>query len=446
MMGSVGQSVGGGIWARYGALVLIALIVSGATGIAFGDDAASIDGPFWAQGGPRPGEVYREYALHNGGPKNWRVTAPDASYPGALEFLPNPILELTVDDLDGAVRAEALLDRWGGHLRTEGRQVRFNGGGWIDVPEPSMMPNGREPYHYFQDNPVFDVPLSDLRVGSNTVEATCDGVGDYAWGQWGLYSLILRVYYDPTSDAGRGALGQITAPKPGQVLGEAPEVVVEVGSEADVARVDVLAWYEGLDEDGDGRFLDWHRAYFQPERGEPAVIAGHVGSRNEAPFRLLWDTRWVPDQAPGSIALIARIQDRTGVWRVTEPITDLSLRRDGASVRLLRAVDVPEAFGVRNGGDKSCRIPLGDVEPSEIVEAALALRTWHGWDGHHEPLRLNGHALPIGGKNHHYDDDLIPIDPSLLELDNTFRIRSQTEHHMLEVLWPGPALIVRIEP
>jgi hypothetical protein len=27
--------------------------------------------------------------------------------------------------------------------------------------------------------------------------------------------------------------------------------------------------------------------------------------------------------------------------------------------------------------------------------------------------------------------------------DNVFEVRSDTEHHMLEVLWPGPALIVR---
>ena len=48
-------------------------------------------------------------------------------------FLPNPEIPLTVDDLQGAVRAEATMIIWGGHISTYGKKVRFNGNAWIDL-------------------------------------------------------------------------------------------------------------------------------------------------------------------------------------------------------------------------------------------------------------------------------------------------------------------------
>jgi hypothetical protein len=78
------------------------------------------------------------------------------------------------------------------------------------------------------------------------------------------------------------------------------------------------------------------------------------------------------------------------------------------------------------------------------VEAGLHLRTWHGWDGHHKPFRLNDLVHPTEGKEHHYDYDIHLIPPSALRPgNNIFEISSDTEHHMLEVHWPGPALTVR---
>ena len=97
------------------------------------------------------------------------------------------------------------------------------------------------------------------------------------------------------------------------------------------------------------------------------------------------------------------------------------------------------------GQEKACRIRIPDeADLTKATEAVLALRTWHGWDGHHEPLDLNGHRFAIRGKNHHYDYDMLPVPLEALKKgDSVLTIRSNTEHHMLEVLWPGPALIVR---
>ena len=90
--------------------------------------------------------------------------------------------------------------------------------------------------------------------------------------------------------------------------------------------------------------------------------------------------------------------------------------------------DVPERFGVRVGQEKACRIRIPDeADLTKATEAVLALRTWHGWDGHHEPLDLNGHRFAIRGKNHHYDYDMLPVPLEALKKgDNVLTIRSNT--------------------
>jgi hypothetical protein len=393
--------------------------------------------------GPQPGEVYREFVAHQGG-DDWRVTNPDVEGERPRKHLPNPVLKLTINSLEGATRAEALLDRWGGHVSTKNPRLRFNGREWLPVPPPVVPPgNGDHERYYFQDNPIIGVPLVDLKEGANTFEGTTTHENPKGWGQWGLYSLILRVYYDPAKRP--HPAGRIVSPGDGAAFGENPRIDAEASSVQGIARVDVLAWYDGYDENGDGVGLDWHGGHFQPIRGQPAELREHVGTAWRAPYQLTWDTRWVPDQAPRAVKVIARIQDSAGNWIVTQPVTNLTLRREGESVRVYRPGEIPARFGVRAKQTKSCTIALpAGFDPRRVVEAGLHLRTWHGFDGHHHPLKLNDHAWPIGGKNHHYDYDIHLIPPPALRPgENTFTISSDTDQHMLEVHWPGPALTVR---
>ena len=118
---------------------------------------------------PQPGEVYREYIISNDG-NDWRVTNPTATDSGALAFLPNPILRTDPISLAGAVRAEAVLDAWGGHVRTIDRRLRFNGNDWLDVPRPLGADGAAlSSFYYTQHNPEIPVPLEYLRSGENTV-------------------------------------------------------------------------------------------------------------------------------------------------------------------------------------------------------------------------------------------------------------------------------------
>lgn len=394
---------------------------------------------------PEPGEVYREYTTSNNG-NNWRVTNPTATDPGAVAFLPNPILNTPSLDLTHAVRAEAVLDVWGGHVRTINRQLRFNGNDWLDVPRPLLPGTATvESFYYTQHNPTIAVPLAHLQSGPNTFEGTCAHSFTTGWGQWGLYAVTLRIYYDPAQVT--APTGQITSPASGETLTENPTIAVTASAATGIRQVDLIAWYDGYDENGDGIGLDWHESRFVENRGAPPVLRGHIGSLTASPFSSRWNTESVPDQPASGLKLVARIQGQSGLWFVTPVVDQLSLVRPDFSVRLFGPEELPPGFGMRTGSikERSVNIPLpASIDLNQVADAGLHYRTWNGWDGYHEPWQLNEFSHSHDGKNHHYDYDIIAVPPAALQTgDNTFTIRSDTEEHALEVLVPGPALTLR---
>ncbi len=393
---------------------------------------------------PPPGSVYREYRLGNRGDRDWRVTDPEATHEGAKKFLPNPQLKLEIGDLREAVRAEVVIARWGGHPGTSKKRFRVNGHAWIDVPELTTVPQPLRPECVmYQDNPVVPVPLEHLREEENILEGTCSDQICYGfgWGQWGWDAIVVRIYYKPSKPHVKG---RVTAPRPGAILGEDPELAVTVENPNRVARVDFLAYYEGHDEDGDGIFRDWHHAYQFNRRSPPADglpdISGHAGTVREAPYRIRWDTRRVPDQS--GIQVLARIQDSGGVWYVTEPVGDLTLSRAHSLVRFYKPSQVPERFWVRARRSMSSVVVIPGGEPLErAVEATVHLRTWNGA---REIFTLNGFSAPIGGGDHVYADTVVQVPGGVLRVgENRFEFRSDTDHHGPEILWPGPSLTVR---
>jgi hypothetical protein len=386
---------------------------------------------------PAPGSVYREYAVVMGGSKAWRLTDPDAKAKGAAAFLPNPVLHVEIDDLAGARRAEIVIDRWGGHPGTMDKKFRFNGQPWIAIPEVGTIGPGKDPRCYMvQDSPVIEVPIAHLKQGRNTFEGTSGGQScyDFKWGQWGWYGALLRVYFgeDKPHPAGR-----IVSPAPGGVIGEYPRIVVQAKGPRPIVRVDVVARYNGFDENGDGVFTDWHEFYPWGQ------IADHVGSAIRPPFAVVWDTRWVPDQEPRSIEMVARIQDADGVWSVTPVVQGLTLARRGSSVKLYPPVDVPERFWVRTGRGRQSskvKIPADDVL-AKATEAAVHLRTWNGMQ---ESFTIGRHVEPMAGVDHNYAYTVRPVPVSALKAgDNEISFASDDHDHGPEILWPGPALTVR---
>jgi hypothetical protein len=406
---------------------------------------------------PQPGDVYKEFSRVMTG-DDWRVTDPNIDlgvYPQAGPFLPNPTLSLSVDDLSGATRAEAVINIWGGHIGTTGKKIRFNGNSWIDIPEfgsGNGIPGGHDGFNYITEaDLVIPVPLGDLHAGSNSFQGTNAGqTGPYGfgWGQFGWYGIILRVYYD---NGKSHSTGTISSPGNGGTFGENPTVAASVSGGTD--RVDFLAYYDGYDTDGDGVWQEYHHDYAPPVGGESEpTIKNHVGTATGGSWQVTWNTQYVPDQGAGTIKLLARIRNSSGVWYVSPEVTGLTLQRSGSYVRLYKPQDMPERAWARGDiGEITTHyeIPGGD-DVSSATEVVGFMRTWNGIDGAQEPTdynyrKFNGWTDGAYGGNHAYSFNIRSFPTSELHSGTnsiTF-FSSNIVHHGIEILWPGPGLIVR---
>lgn len=412
--------------------------------------------------GPQPGDIYREYTrvMRPTDGELWRVTDPNVNtdqYPAAGAFLPNPEIPLTVDDLDGAIKAEATMIVWGGHISTYGKKVRFNGNSWINLPDldtSNGIPAGHLGINYIAQTMItVTVPLAHLQAGSNVFEGVNegqlsgpDGYG-FGWGQHGWYGMMIRIYYGPSKSH---VTGTITSPVTSGAMNENPNVTVGVTGSAD--RVDVLAYYDGYDTDGDGKYLEYHHDYHLQPDDASMDIRNHVGTATSSPFVVNWDTKWVPDQAAGAVKLLARIRGANGVWYVTPEVTNLSLVRSGKSVRLYKPFDTPERAWGRGDLD-GVRINVNIPESTNLSDATDAMyhnRTWNGLDVVREPgethfRRFNSWDDPGEyGANHNFSYDIRSVPTGELRTgNNEFSFFSETVlHHGMEILWPGPGLEV----
>ena len=115
---------------------------------------------------------------------------------------------------------------------------------------------------------------------------------------------------------------------------------------------------------------------------------------------------------------------------------------------MYRAESILENFWVRAGNTKQCYITIGDT--GHAMEAMLFHRTWNAGDDEAaggtigKPLRVNGHAYKCLGKNHFFALSAVQVATGdLQEGLNKIAYTSNTQHHGIEILWPGPAIVVR---
>jgi hypothetical protein len=413
---------------------------------------------------PPPGSVYREYKMYMpmdlGPPGSGRVTTPEAAqnYPDRVWsptneygdiYLPNRTFVFTGVQTSNAIRAEMVITMWGGHVGTTPKWFTFNGER-VDIPELQTTPTNGECYTS-QYNVAVDVPLPQLG-SDNAIQGDAGGqtsCGGFGWPQWAWYGAILRVYYNPSSVTHPS--GQITSPGNSSTFGENPTVTVATSGGVGTDRVDVLAYYDGYDTDGDGVFLEYHNDYHSIETDVGPRIGNHVGtSTTGGPnFQVSWNTGTVPDQNAGVVKFIARIHGSNGVWFVTDEVADLTFHRASGSKKLYKPRGVQEYYWVRNNENpRSSYVDIATL--SDMTNAFLVLRTWNGIDGAAEAgqshyTRVNGWETPEYGQNHYYSYDRIPIDAPGSNLnvgENVVSFYSQSIHHGIEILWPGPAIMV----
>ena len=177
----------------------------------------------------------------------------------------------------------------------------------------------------------------------------------------------------------------------------------------------------------------------------PISIRNHVGTVTSAPFQLTWNTQWIPDQPSGQVKFIARIKDNNDIWFVTNEVSNLTLQRTDFSVKFFKPEEVPQAFWVRDGQVKSSKVNISIL--SYATAAVMYVGTWNGNDGSNEFYsKVNNWTAPKYGSNSFHSYDQVPVPLSALTTgENLLTFSSTTIHHGIEIMWPGPAIVVQYD-
>ena len=399
-----------------------------------------------AAGRPQPGDVFREYTWWNedgdaGG--SLRVGGkhgqkhPDRGW--AHDYI-NAAVVLEYDfDLEHAVRAEVEIEKILCHDSTRGLAVEINGNRWLRVPEAEAIPH--PPWQYQHHiYPVVAVPLSFLKSGAgNQFRMRVDPEHPWKWPQNLIYGVHFRIYYDPAAKP--HPTGSITSIESGAALGKIAALQVEVQSPAgDIERVEYVGHYEDVNYEGDGRYTRWHYHFFHGD------LTHHIGTADEPPYRVTWDTSWVPDQKQ-PMAVAARIVDDAGMICLTEAVTDLSLDRNGFSVELCKPYDIPKKWVTRSGEKQEHFVVTGD-----LPKAVAAQILWSSWSpGYMRGVYINGQKVfdNEGPKYAYYFhrvtlEDVTVFKPgvNVLTTGKTPKIDGHMVHGM-EVNWPGIMVLIQ---
>jgi hypothetical protein len=382
----------------------------------------------------------------------FRVNSPEASlHPEFMvrsEARGNGMMQIRIDeDLAQLTGAELYCEIWGGHPGTANKRVTVNGRSTYALPEV-----GTAAGHCTHMYPTVCLRVDDLVNGHNAVQFACDQ-GSSFWGHYIVDQACLRVVLRPNHPdlvaAGLAGFRATLEAAPGE--GETLRVrLLRPGLSctdiASVGRVDLYGRYLGYDETGSASSPAgsasspaWHG--FTTDRRPVA----HLGTLAGPPWALDWDLSMLADQEGMAMRAVVHFRDCPGVSYETGVLDGLATPPREARVRLYAARDQPAPFWSRDGQERRCTIPL-NVDPAAIERAVLHVAIWDGGRGEVEaPFTLNGQPLPVVGAGRH--DVLyrrIELDPGLLRWgENEVRVLSDTEHHGIEVLRPGPALMVR---
>jgi hypothetical protein len=173
---------------------------------------------------------------------------------------------------------------------------------------------------------------------------------------------------------------------------------------------------------------------------------GHLGSTAQPPFELAWDTRLIPAQGNVQARAVVELKGRPSLAYTTRVTGGIEIpARPGHRVSIHHSRDLPDHFWSRANRLRTCHIDLG-VDPEKIESAELHVVAWTGGPGNvAEYFKLNGRHFPVAdGHGHRVVYSRLPVEPGLLrERDNRIELLSDTEHHGIEILLPGPALVVR---
>ena len=403
---------------------------------------------------PAVGRFYQVHLLQmgmeHGNPKyretdNWfRVNSPQVSLMKSIkhryETRYNGLMMIWAEaDITSISGAELYLELWGGHPGTHSKGVSVNGRTTYALPEV-----GSADHHCTHSYPTITLKTSDLVNGYNAFQFTCEKDSEWGWGHYILHDARLRLELPSdhpllkSSGVEKFQARVKVVPSSGK---EGIELSLDVPN-ALLTKIDSVsyqAFYRGYDENGNSLELDWHGL---THRRQDRAFAGRS---SKAPFSVFWDTSMLPEQSQVAVRAILSFKGEADLTYMTPPTQGLRTEpRVGNWVTLHTPQEIPIPFWSRANRLKTCEIKL---ETSRIERAVLHISVWGGNPGQvKEYFTLNGHFIPIAppkgmGPIWYHQ---IEVSPEWLKPGkNKIELLSDTEHHGIEVLRPGPALMVR---
>ncbi len=350
------------------------------------------------------------------------------------------LLIQTETDLFQIRSAELYAELWGGHPGTANKRVTINGRNTYSLPR-----SGTESAHCTYTYPAIPLEPTDLVNGYNAVQWNVDP-GSTFWGHAMVDQAAIRLALTNNHpDLVTLNLHDVHCRVEATVHASEETIALSLTGptlpQDRIKRVTYQGWYRGYDENGNHHREDWHG--FTQDRNP----VGFLATVEQAPFEAEWDIRMLPAQKNVAVRAIVTFKALPNTPYVTAATSGLSIPdRPHAAVHLYTPIDLPESFWSRANNTKTCTLVL-DEPAAAIEQATLYVKTWTGGPGSvNNYFTLNGTHFPVAeGHQHEIQFNQLEVDPKLLRQGrNSIRLLSDTEHHGIEIIYPGPALMVRV--
>jgi hypothetical protein len=403
------------------------------------------------QDGYARGVFFREYwaefdaGISNSKGRMLRVNDAELSlhevYGKRPEALSNGFTLINVpEDLFGLQAAELNLAVWGGHPGTANKRVIVNG--------KQTYPLGN--YGTEEKNCTYSYLTIPLKVqhmvnGQNAFQFACDR-GESFWGHFIIDQAAVRCYLKSDHpDLKKNNLqdfeARVQLQPSGSMLPERAHISLSYAQryEKSIVSVEYFGRYDGFDDNGNRLGNEWH-GYTHTRK-----YVNHIGKATSPPFALTWDTGMIPSQS-GPMAIKALVHLEGGFYYQTEVLDGLVFPAGRDRVELYKCDTLPRPFWSRASNLQTAAINLPH-NLTDLESARLMIRVWDGGEGTvKEPFKINDHPYSITSGRAIHDLVFRSVEVNVEHLKagaNTLSLLSDTEHHGIEVLLPGPCLVLR---
>jgi hypothetical protein len=397
------------------------------------------------------GNFFREYwaefdaEISNSSGRMLRVNDAELSlhevYGKRPEALANGLTLINVEeDLFGLQSSELYLEVWGGHPGTANKRFIVNGKQIYPLGD-----DGTEEKHCAYSYPVVPIKVEHLVSGQNALQFACDR-GKTFWGHFIIDEAAVRCYLKPDHpDLKKNNLqdfeARIQLQSQDSMLSDSVHISLSYPEryEKSIISVEYFGRYDGFDDNGNKLDNDWH-GYTHDRK-----YVNHIGRVTSPPFEINWDTSMILSQT-GPMALKALVHLKGGFHYWTEVLDGLAFPADRNKVELYKCDAMPKPFWSRASNLQTATINL-PRNLANVESARLMIRVWDGGEGtvaEHFKINGNPYSITSGRANHDLVFTNVEVDINHLKAgENTLTLLSDTEHHGIEVLLPGPCIVLR---